>query len=434
MISVLHITPHLGGGVGKAVSGLISESVDLGLQVKHSVVTLEPLEKNHHAITLSSLNCPVYENISREKLFGLIERADIVQIEFWNHPLIPDLLVSSRLPAARIVFWCHISGLFSPVIPSGLIDCCKRFIFTSKCSRFAEENQSLNQANLSKIEVISSAGGVEVLRYEPKELNKKKLKFGYIGTLNFAKLHPDYIQYLSKVTIQNFKVQLFGDAGNQAKLENELNELGVPDLLEFNGYLNNLEAVLKDLDVLIYLLNPCHYGTAENALIEAMAMGVIPIVLGNPAELEIVQDRVNGLIISSPNDLDVVIKNLITDQSLRVKLSVAAAKSAREHFSFQDSAIKFDGVYRKVFLDNKRIYNFSKVFGNNPSDWFLAFQKNKYLFTSGKKIQADNRFARYLMLEKTKGSVFHFKKYFNSNKLLNRWANDIKRLELEDEI
>jgi len=247
-------------------------------------------------------------------------------------------------------------------------------------------------------------------------------------------LHPNYIQYLSQVKMKNFKVQLYGDAGNQTILENELNKLGRSDLLEFNGYVNDVETILRELDVLIYLLNPCHYGTAENALIEAMAMGVIPIVLGNPAELEIVQDRINGLVINSPNDLEIAIKNLTSDKSLKIKLSDAAAKSARARYSFQVSAIKFEGVYRKAILENKKIYNFSKVFGKKPSSWFLAYQKNKYLFTGENKIKVDNRFGRYLMLEKKKGSVFHFKKYFNGDDLLNKWADDIERLEFENDI
>ena len=34
MINILHITPHLGGGIGKALSGLISESVNTNKNIK----------------------------------------------------------------------------------------------------------------------------------------------------------------------------------------------------------------------------------------------------------------------------------------------------------------------------------------------------------------------------------------------------------------
>lgn len=430
MISVLHITPHLGGGVGKALSGLISESMHLGLEVNHSIATLEALEKDHHASALRKLHCPVYENISKGEIFKLIERVDIVQVEFWNHPLIPELLVSPGFPAARLVIWCHISGLFTPIIPADLIDYCDKLIFTSDCAKTFEEIRSLNPSDLQKIETISSGGGLEKFHYEPKLLKKKHLKFGYIGTLNFAKLHPDYVQYLSRVSVEKFRVELYGDGDNWPELKKQQDTLKTPNLLGFNGYTADIQSILRELDVLIYLLNPHHYGTAENALIEAMAMGVIPIVLGNPAELEIVKDGVNGLVISSPENLDFVIKKISLDEELRRKLSAAAAESVRRKFSFELSAMKFDHVYREIALNNKKKFNFLKIFGERPSDWFLAFQKNKSQF-KGEEIYLDDcKYNRYLMLERTKGSIIHFHKYFKNDQILNNWSKSLDAFKL----
>jgi len=425
MISVLHITPHLGGGVGKALSGLISESMHLGLEINHTIATLEALEKDHHALTLRKLHCPVYENISKDEIFKLIEQADIVQVEFWNHPLIPELLISPEFPAARLVVWCHISGLFTPIIPSDLIDCCNKLIFTSDCTKTSEEMRSLNPSDLQKIETISSGGGLEKLHYEPKLLEKTHLKFGYIGTLNFAKLHPDYVQYLSRVSVEKFRVELYGDGENWPELKKQQDALKTPNLLGFNGYKADIQSILRELDVLIYLLNPYHYGTAENALIEAMAMGVIPIVLGNPAELEIVKDGVNGLVISSQENLDFMIKKISLDGELRGRLSVTAAESARKEFSFKLSAVKFAHVYREIALDQKKKFNFLKIFGERPSDWFLAFQKNKSQF-KGEEIHLDDcKYNYYLMLEKTKGSIIHFNKYFKNDQILNNWFKSL---------
>ena len=430
MISVLHITPHLGGGVGKALSGLISESMHLGLEVNHSIATLEALEKDHYASTLIKLDCPVYENISKDEVFKLIGQADIVQIEFWNHPLIPELLISSEFPAARIVLWCHISGMFTPIIPAGLIDCCNKLIFTSDCAKTSREMQSLNLTNAQKIETISSGGGLEKLHYEPKSLERMHLKFGYIGTLSFAKLHPDYVQYLSGVSVENFRVELYGDGDNWPELEQQQNALKAPNLLGFNGYATDIQSVLRELDVLVYLLNPNHYGTAENALIEAMAMGVIPIVLGNPAELEIVKDGVNGLVISSPENLDFIVKKISSDKELRRRLSTAAAESVRKQFSFKLSAMKFDHVYKKVKLNKKKKFNFLKIFGKWPSDWYLAFQKNQSQFKAEGIFWDDCKHTRYLLLEKTKGSITHFHKYFKNDQILNKWFKSLDALKL----
>src|SRR6185312_15849657 len=60
--------------------------------------------------------------------------ADIVQFEFWNHPRLFECLARAALPALRSVFWSHVSGLFKPVIPPGLIAAADRFVFTTEAS------------------------------------------------------------------------------------------------------------------------------------------------------------------------------------------------------------------------------------------------------------------------------------------------------------
>jgi glycosyltransferase involved in cell wall biosynthesis len=58
------------------------------------------------------------------------------------------------------------------------------------------------------------------------------------------------------------------------------------------------------------LLNPYHYGTAENILLEAISAGVVPIVLNNPAEMALVEDRKNGFIVSGVKDFSDLISKL----------------------------------------------------------------------------------------------------------------------------
>jgi len=41
MIKILHIAAHLGGGVGKALSGLVLQSASSRSNINHTIVTLE---------------------------------------------------------------------------------------------------------------------------------------------------------------------------------------------------------------------------------------------------------------------------------------------------------------------------------------------------------------------------------------------------------
>ena len=90
---------------------------------------------------------------SEDQLHDLMAGADIVQFEWWNHPLMCGLLAGPPLPAMRPVFWSHVSGVSAPFIPAGLVEAADRFVFTSACSRLAP---NLEARHLKRTEVINS--------------------------------------------------------------------------------------------------------------------------------------------------------------------------------------------------------------------------------------------------------------------------------------
>ena len=67
-------------------------------------------------------------------------------------------------------------------------------------------------------------------------------------------------------------------------LKEEAETLGIADKLEIVGKIPDIKPYLSKFDVFAYPLNPNHYGTAEQVLQEAMAAGIVPVVMNNPAE------------------------------------------------------------------------------------------------------------------------------------------------------
>ncbi len=67
-----------------------------------------------------------------------------------------------------------------------------------------------------------------------------------------------------------------------------------PSRVVLAGHAADPRAVLEMSGIFLYLLDPHHYGTAENALVEAMSLGVVPIVLANPCEQAIVTHGVTA--------------------------------------------------------------------------------------------------------------------------------------------
>ena len=290
MIRTLHIVPHLGGGIGKSLSTLVENTRTTAPRVHHTFILLEELEKNFFARKICDAGGKLVFASREKHIDALINAADIVQLEWWNHPAIFKFLCHLSFFTSRLLVWCHQSGRFTPLIPTNLIESANRTILTSQCSISADTIKDSTALREKRIHFISSGSGCEnppLLKNRDGDRTFKKngeITAGYFGSLNFSKLHPDFVSWLSAVKIPGFKVRMIGDQINRDVLEFQCKKAGHPNLLEFVGYKEDIASELAKLDVLIYLLNPFHYGTAENALLEAMSMGVPPIVLNNPAE------------------------------------------------------------------------------------------------------------------------------------------------------
>jgi L-malate glycosyltransferase len=421
MMNVLHIMAHLGGGIGKALSGMVSHSPPES-GIRHDFVCLESPEKLQYLEKLEDAGCNVAIAPSTATIAERIEAADIVQLEWWGHPAIPAALCRGPLPPMRLLVWCHISGIHMPVIPGRLITGAHRFIFTSPCSYEASEVARLSPGERERTDVIHSSGGFAGLD-APERDPVAPLTAGYLGSLNFAKLHPRYVDYLTAVDIPGFTVRMIGDVANQKVLEEQCRRAGRPGMLEFAGYTTDVARELAGINVFPYLLNPRHYGTSENALLEAMAMGVVPIVLDNPAERCLVNNRETGLIVKTPGEFGEAVSWLARNPNERGRLSRRASATVRDHFSVNRTIEAFSLQYAAITFEDKRSISFVDIFGRTPAEWFLTNQEHPEIFTVGKSIGTIDEFALPGLMEKTKGSIFHYRSHFPEDTQLAQWAN-----------
>jgi len=427
-MKVVHLTPHLGGGVGKALSGLVEQFGHAEPGVEHVILCLEAPEKSRFVERVRVSGCSLLICPDSTRLRENMAHADIVQLEFWNHPATLRALCHEPLPPMRLLVWCHVSGLNHPKIPTGLFYEAHRFLFTSECSWDTRQIRALPPNVLSRLGTVSSGGGFQELPY-PRPFPRAGLQAGYMGSLNFAKLHPEFVHFLAEVRLPEFRVRLVGDQTNRQTLLAQCRRLGRPDLLEFRGYTDDVAAELAQMDVLAYLLNPEHYGTAENALLEAMAMGVVPVVLDNAAEKAIVQDGVTGLVVRTPKEFADAIQWLAENPRDRHAMGWAAASMVRARFTLERMANAFLSHYGQIMGDKKRTIPFRSVFGNRPAEWFRAFVRNESVFSDdgGVRLTGQN-WQLPSVFERTKGSVFHFQRHFPQDAKLHAWAKALEKL------
>ena len=74
-----------------------------------------PIDRRHaHAIARFGGRVIVERDPARIR--ALAPQSDIVQLEYWGHPLLDQYAPFASVPGVKTVCWCHVSGLFAPAL------------------------------------------------------------------------------------------------------------------------------------------------------------------------------------------------------------------------------------------------------------------------------------------------------------------------------
>jgi L-malate glycosyltransferase len=342
--TVLHITPHLGGGVGRVLVNYL-KGVKGNSDFLHKVLSLEYANKNA-IIASQTTGFSLIDKMSSDHagIIAAIAEADIVQIHWWNHPLLYDFLVREILPPCRVIFWSHISGFHAPYVFNGpALDYPDFFVFTSPLSLEVPEVKKLTESQQKNLRVIWSTGGIELMASIKPKLHHG-FKIGYIGTVDYGKMHPDFLKMSSMIKIPDAQFIVCGGPNeNKIQAESLLYENGKHFI--FTGQINDITNYLSEFDVFGYPLAPYHYGTCEQSLCESMAAGVPPVVLANRTESYIVDDGVTGIVAANNEEYIKAIEELYMRPELRQRLSCNAREVARNRFSIEEMANKWETVF-----------------------------------------------------------------------------------------
>ena len=437
VIKILHVTPHLGGGVGRVLLNYLS-NVKQDHNFNHQIACLDYANEDAQEIVRHvglSLIDKLADN--RQYLLSLIAEVDVVIIHWWNHPLLYDVLVRECLPPARIVFWSHVSGFHPPyVFNEKIIHYGDLFVFTTPVSYESESIKNLSEDMRKKLRVIWSTSGVEHVRHL-KRKEHKGFNVGYIGTVDYCKMHPDFLKMCSMIDIPDVKFIVCG-GHKEKEILNQAKILGIEGRFEFTGLVSNIEKYLAKFDVFGYPLAPYHYGTCDQVLAESMACGIVPVVLANRMERFMVKDGITGIVTNNKEEYRNAIMELYNNEKLRSKLSQNAKDYAYKTFSLD--VLKQE--WEKVILESLK---YPKV----ARKWDIAFgdttvtAKDVFLESLGEYGQdfvsycnASSHEEREISLQKirnlgksptwqaqTRGTVHHYYKFFPKDEILSLWSN-----------
>lgn len=423
--NILHITPHFGGGVGRVLLNYLIKTRN------NKVICLDYANENAEK-TLKNNQIEFIQNayLEPQKMLEEIKNADIVLIHWWNHPLLFEFLVKQTLPPARIIFWSHISGFHSPyVFTEKALSYPDLFVFTTPLSFETNEVKAFQEKN--KLKTVWSTGGVEhVKNIQPK--HHTGFNIGYIGTVDYCKIHPDFIKICSKINIPDAKFIVCGGNSHE-EIKQQAEAAGISDKFVFTGLITDINKYLEIFDVFGYPLAPYHYGTCDQVLAESMAAGVVPVVFSNKMEKYMVKDKITGLVANNEEEYIQAIEFLYNNAEYKNELSQNARKYAQETFSLNTMIKDWEKLFQEVLNMPKSVKKWKlNIAPENLSysDIFLealGTYGEDFKFNRVEKIKELAKSP--IWQTKTRGTVHHYCEFFKDDKTLHYWSQLISRLE-----
>ena len=368
-MKILHVTPHLGGGVGKAHAAISAVLPEI---VEQTFVLLEAPRERRYIEQIEAAGARVLVADGLAQVAVLARAADIVQFEFWNHPRMFECLARAEFPPMRSVFWSHISGIARPLIQPAMMAEAARFVFTTEASLASACVAALRRRTHKKVSVINSGFGFPDAR--PRSAMGRTPGIAYLGTVDFAKMHPGFFDAIDSLS-DDVRVAVWGRVDPRGAVVARAKTMRHPERVEFMDHTSDPAAALAGADIFLYPLQRDHYGTAENALVEAMSLGLVPLVLDNPAEKAIVRDGKTGFIASSIAEIGSLLDMLLLLPEVREKMSRNAVRAMAETRTPALSAQDFMILWLGVLAEPARVCNFAGAIGATPADWFLSTQR-----------------------------------------------------------
>ena len=318
-VKVLHVTPHVGGGIGTVIMAWLD-------RVKgHNVACLDYANDKVRAFA-SGKELFIFSRMieNAEFLILLIKEADIVVVHYWDSDFLKRLF-SIELPESRMVFWCHKHYWVKPEVA-------------------AYPDLILGVSPIQQFDnFIWSCGDMKRFS-QIVPVPHKGFNVGYVGTVDFKKIHPEFLDICNSIRVPNIRFIVVGE-----------NNIGGESNGKFTfvGKVDDVVPYLNVFDVFGYPLRANHYGTCEQVVGEAMCAGVVPVCMDNPAERTIIDNGFDGFLASDEPEYIQKIEWLATHPLQRAIMGDRARRDADAIYNINSMVMSWEMTFEKMMLQPK---------------------------------------------------------------------------------
>lgn len=430
MISILHIIERLSSaGPDRALLAAVTYALQLGLPQRHTICALEGATSPLSLLQAHQAGVTVLRRPTHQEIHDAIAAADVVVVHFWNNPALYALL-RAALPPMRLLIWATIYGHCAPqVITPELVALADQFLVKAPGVLALPVFQGLQP---------QAAAFAPRLLYSPLEIGRlagyqprphTTFNVGYIGTVNFTKLHARYVPMSAGVNIPDVRFVVCG-GGIEQELAAQAAALGALPRFDFRGYVQTILPVLEELDVFGYPLCEDSYATSERALQEAMWVGIPPVVFPYAGLATLVQHEQTGLVVHTEREYQAALEYLYHYPAERQRLGENARRFARATFDPFPIVQQLDAIYQQLLTRPKRTPCWD---GGEmaPAAAFVAalgaqagpFATSLYATADSALLTADAAIAQASpLLRGGEGGIIHYRNYYPDDAYLHLWT------------
>jgi len=401
----------------------------------HTFLLLENPE-NKHFLASTNIEYVLIDTIA-DGLNNYFKNFDILQIEFWNHPLLYNFLFRNNpLRNTRLLCYSHVNGLYAPnIITEPLVELCDIFIGSS----FATTHSSIMLSAGQRITIVPGFGGCRrtsgIYSIEHEDFNVV-----YIGSADRIKLNAGYVYACKEIVRRVPKARfIFCSQDDSSHVQEQVEEAGISDHFVFYRNLQDIGEILAIADVFGYPLNPHHFGTGEQALLEAMGAAIPSVVLNNLPERYIIDDGVTGIVVSSVSEYIEAIEFLYLHPALARVMGRRAREYAVTEMSEGKTLSRLNEVYRKAVTYEKwgHIFTDCDIIEQTGDDiglglFSISQGADGKMFLRALEKNGDARFWKWKIslyhehLSPHKGTLAQYQAYFPESKGLAELLHIVK--------
>jgi hypothetical protein len=189
---------------------------------------------------------------------------------------------------------------------------------------------------------------------------------GYIGTVNFMKMHRNYVHMSAAAKIPDARFMVCGHGGDHIHLQDDARALGVESRFSINDTVADITPLLEIMDVFGYPLCEDTYAAGELCIQEVMFCGIPPVVFPYGGLRSLVVNDYTGYIVHSEQEYSQALEYLYHNPAERERVGRNAAEYARQIFGAERAASRLNSVYDQLMTNPKRT---RAPFGSKAPVW-----------------------------------------------------------------